>query len=223
MTFDPSSDFGDIVDGLEAVTLSVSGIDDQAIVRAHRNQVTNQQVEASNGQTRQGDTIWQWAISETPTRPILGSTITDGDSEVWTILQIAEQVLASKWSATCRDLAVEANLDTLITIQQATYAKSDAGAAVPTWADVYTDVRARVQPVDQLPELDHDRDETERRYRVILASDLAISTVGADWRVVDADGDIYAIEKYERAERIDTLPALDVLFISESSSSSSGS
>ena len=223
MSFDPSGDFASIVDGLEAVTLSVSGLADQSILNAHRNQVSTAEVEASNGQTKQGDTIWQWPLSETPTQPVLGSTIVDGDGDTWTILIVNEQVLASKWQATCRDLAVEANLNTLVTIQSATYAKGEHGDAVPTWADAYTSVRARVQEIDQTTEVEHDADETAKRYRIILAADLSIDTVGADYRVIDADDEIYSIVSYEQPARIDVLPVLVVERTGTYTSSSSGS
>jgi len=160
MSFDPTTDFEDIVDGLEAVTLSVSGLDDQAISNAHRNQVSSAEVEISNGQVRQDDTIWQWPASESPTRPLLGSTITDADGDVWTILSIHEQVMGTKWSAVCRKLDVEDTESTLITIQSAAYSKGTHGELEATWSDAYTEVRARVQPLDQTPEVEHDADET---------------------------------------------------------------
>lgn len=218
--FDPSGDFEDIVDGLEAVTLAVSGLSDQAIAKAHRNQVTNAEVEASNGLARMGDTIWIWSTAEVAIRATLGSTITDADSRIFTILGIDLRVLSNTWAATCRELAVEARADTLIDIQQATYSKGEHGSAVPSWADVYTDVRARIQPFEQVPEVEHDRDETERRYRIILETELVMDTIGSDWRVVDADGDLYIVERYEQAERIDTLPVIVALFTSTSSSGS---
>jgi len=221
MTWDPSGDFADVMDGLEAVTLSVSGLDDQSILNAHRNQVSNVEIEASNGLARQGDTIWQWPLSETPTRPVLGSTITDGDGDAWTILEIHEQVLASKWSALCRELAIEETSDTLITIQSASYSKGVHGAAVPTWTNAFTNVRARIQPISQTVEVDHDADETAELYRIILAADLAISTLGADYRVIDADGQIYSVISYEAPSRIDTLAVITAQRTGTSSSSGS--
>ena len=220
MSFDPSEDFALIVDGLEAATLSVSGLADQSILNAHRNQVTNTEIEASNGKVRQGDTVWQWPVSETPTRPVLGSTITDGDGRVWVIIEINEQVLSSKFSAVCRERKVEEIADTLITIQVATYSKGDHGALEPTWANVYTSVRAKVQPIDQTLEVEHDADETADMYRIILAADLAIDTVSASYRVIDADDQVYSIISYEQAGQIDVLP---VIVAQRTGSSSSGS
>lgn len=223
MSFDPSGDFADVVDGLEAVTLSVSGIADQDILKAKRFQVTNTEVEASNGQVRQGDSVWQWPASETPTRAILGSTITDGDGRVWTIIQIHKQVLSSKWSVVCRELAIEETAATLITIQIATYVKDVHGAQVASWADLFTSVRAHVQPIEQTTEIEHDADETEELYRIILSEELAITTLTAQYRVIDADGAIYSVLKYERLSRIDTLPVIVAERTGTQSSSSSSS
>ncbi len=223
MTWDPSTDFEDIVDGLEAVTLSVSGIADQAIANAHRNEVTNAEIEASNGQTRKGDTVWQWPVSESPTRPLLGSTLTDGDARVWTIREISEQVLSSKFSAVCRELAVEVNANTLITIQIATYVKGIHGAAEPTWATAFANVRARVQPISQTPQVEHDADEATLLYRITLEADLSIDVVRANYRVVDATNAVYLIVSYQGAEQIDMLPTIMAeKQIETSSSGSSG-
>ncbi len=222
MSFDPSGDFADVVDGLEAATLSVSGLGDQSILNAHRNQITNAEIEASNGKARQGDTIWQWPVSETPTRPVLGSTLTDGDGRVWTILAIHKQVLSSKWSAVCRELDIEDGSATLITIQKATYTKGTHGAAVATWANEYTNVRARIQLAAQTIEVEHDADETEDTYRIILESDLSVDPLRADYRVIDGDGDVYSVLSYEQAGRIDTLSVITAQK-TISSSSSSGS
>lgn len=214
------------MDGLEAVTLSVSGIADQSILNAHRNQLMRAEAEAADGDVRQGDTIWQWPKSETPTRPPLGSTITDGDGNVGTILRLNEQVLGSKWEAITVNLAVEAKLDTLITIQVATYSKAAGGEAIATWTDLYTAVRAKVQPVTHTPEVEHDRDETRHEFRIILGADLAIDAVSRKYRVIDSALASYAITDYQQPGRIDELPVLlceRVGSISSSSSSSSSS
>lgn len=224
MSFDPSADFADVVDGLEAATLTYRGSGvTAALLHSHRNQIRERELEAAGGDAKLGDVIWQWPVSESSTWPELGSTLTDGDGDVWTILTLDKQVMRSKWSALCRNLAVEARLDTLITIQQATYTKGIGGALVATWADVYASVRARVQLITQRPEVEHDADETEETYRIILESDLSIDTIGADYRVIDSDGEVYAVTSYERSERIDTLPALEAVRTGTAGSSSSSS
>jgi len=208
VTFDPSTDFETVGDGLEIVTLQVYGEDDQTIEHAHRNQVTMKEAAASNGLARQGDTIWQWPLAETPTRPPLGSVIVDGKGDRWTILGIDEQLLGSKWSATCRNLAVEAQLDTLVTIQAASCSKDDAGEAIPSWGDLITDVRARVQPVAAAPDVDGDQNITDLKYEIILEQDWWSLLSGYTLRIVDAGGTVYRVDDYRRPERIDALPVV---------------
>lgn len=214
--FDPSTDFETVVDGLEAATLQVAGQADQPVDNAHRNQVREQEADASAGDVKLGDTIWQWPVAETPARPPLGSALVDGQGNRWTILRLDEQVLGSKWSATCRDLAVEARLDTLVTIQRAAYAKDAAGEAIPTWSDLHTGVRAKVQPTSQTPEVEADADVTDRQYEIILADDLAV-VPGGDTRIVDSQDRVYRIDDYRRPERIDVLPVVAVTRIDAAS------
>jgi len=212
--FDPSSDFETVTDGLEAVTLQVAGQEDQAIAHAHRNQAKNAEADEADGDVRQGDTTWQWPAAESPTRPPLGSVIVDGAGDHWTILAIDNQVLRSKWSATCRNLAVEARLDTLVTIQQAVYAKSDAGEAVPTWEDLHAGVRAKVQPITKTPEIESDAETTDQAYEIVLEADLA-DVPAADLRIVDSEGSVYRIDDYRRPSRIDVLPVVEATKVGE--------
>jgi len=211
MAFDPSNDFAAIVDGLEAVTLEVRGRDDQAITNAHRGQHDRREAEPSDGQVLAAATIWQWPSDESE-RPPLGSVIVDGDGQRYTIIELAEQVLGAKYSATCRRLSIEAGLDTTVTIEQAAWTKSTAGEAVATWATLLAGQRARVQPVAQTTEIEHDARETNQRYDVILEREppesvLAKFTSGV--RVRDAEGSTYRVERYVAAERIDRLPKLE--------------
>jgi len=221
LDFDPSTDFADVVDGLEAVTLTYrdGSSTEVEVTNALRRQIDWKEAEASGGDARAGDTVWHWPISEAATLAPLGSTITDSDGNVFTILEVApsHQVLG-KYAARTRDLVHEARLDTLVTIQVATYTKDDDGVAVPTWADAYTEVRAKVQPWQYTPEVEHDADEIERLVRIVLAADLAV-VPGANYRVVDSDGEVYHVIRYEQPARIDVLP---VLVCERTGSSSSG-
>lgn len=218
---DFAADFADVVNGLETVTLAYRNGSSVTINHAHRRAVTWKEIEASGGDVRAGDTVWQWPQSESAAQPPLGSTLTDSAGDVWTILGInPSHQITAKWTAVCRQLAVEERLDTLVTIQVATYTKDDWGVAVPTWADAYTDVRARVQPVTQTPDVAHDADEVEQLVRIMLESDLVI-VPGADYRVIDSDLEIYQVVRYEQAERIDALPVLVCERTGTSSSSGS--
>lgn len=209
MTLDISADFASVVDGLEAVTLAVRGGDSQAITHAHRNQHRRREADPAGGQAVAAVTTWQWPMSESD-RPPLGSVIVDAAGERYTIVGLAEQVLASKYSADCRRLSVEAGIDTWINLARAGYAKNTSGEAVATWQPVATGLRAKVQPVAHVAEAEHEADETQQQYAVILERDLPteIDVAGVDLRVTDVRGGTYRVLRYEQPERIDVLPRL---------------
>lgn len=221
VAFDPSGDFAEIVDGLEEVTLTYrDGSSTQVtIAHAHRREISWREAEASGGDVRAGDTVWHWPQSESAMMPPLGSTISDDDGNVFTILDIApSHQCLGKFVARTRDLVYEARLDTLVTIQSASYAKDSHGVAVPVWSDVYVDVRAKIQPQQYTPEIERDADEVEQVVRIVLADDPAIMP-GADYRVIGPDLGMYHVLRYEQPERIDVLPVLVCERIGTSSSS----
>jgi hypothetical protein len=112
---------------------------------------------------------------------------------------------------------MEAGLNTTGQFEQATYTKSDAGVAVASWAEItgLTSLAARIQPVEQVPEVEQDRDRTRPKVRIILDSEpdlssLTLSAMGGDVRFVeDVTGNAYLVERFEQSSRIDVLPAVE--------------
>jgi len=212
LAFDPRDDFGTIVDGLEPITLRMTGESPVSVPLAHRNQISTEEVEASNGQLKQSDTVWQWPAdpAQPLVKPPLGSTIRDQHLTVWTILAIRLQVMSHKWEAVCRDLAIEAGLNNAITILQATYTRDNSGEAIATWTVLSSGLRARVQPVDSEAEVLHGADQVTAEARILVEEPLPAAWLagGVHLRVVDASGNHYTVTGYEQSERIDVLPAL---------------
>jgi hypothetical protein len=215
--FDPSGDFAAIMDGLEAVTLAVRGRADTTIQHAHRNQYQSDDPGQAAGEIRRGMTTWQWPASESPDRPPLGSVLVDSTGRRHTILDLSERVLSSKYSATCIDLAVEARLDNLVTIERATYTKNVRGEAVASWSVLAENVEARVQPLGEDLSVEDGRDTTAAGFEIILGRDItvsdgdghdAIDPIGADYRLVDAAGNTFRVLRYQRPGRIDALPKI---------------
>lgn len=209
MTFDPSTDFEDIVDGLQAVTLEVRGGSSVSIAHAHRNQHRRLEADPANGKSLAALTTWQWPMTES-SRPPLGSVIVDATGDRYTVVAISEQVLGSKYSADCRRLSVEFGLDTYVDLLKASYAKNAQGEAIATWTAIATGLRARVQPSEEVAEIKHRADEVSPRFAVILERDLPAAhiPVGANLRVRDRDRNVYRILRHQRPERIDALPVL---------------
>jgi len=210
--FAPSGDFEAIVDGLEPVTLRVAGEPSVSIPLAHRGHVSAAEAEASNGQLRQSDTVWQWPSDpSTPlVQPVLGSTILDGALQVWTILAVRLLVLSHVWEAVCRNLAVEAGLNNAVTILRATYTRDDSGEAIPAWSVFQSGLRARVQPVTSEAEVTLGADRVAAEVRIVIEESLPAAWIagGVHLRAIDASGQHYTVTGYEQSERIDVLPAL---------------
>ncbi len=209
---DLRGDFAAVVDGLEPITLRMPGVASVSVPMAHRGQVDAAEVEASNGQLRQSDTVWQWESDPaTPlVKPPLGSTILDRHLSVWTILAIRLQVMSHKWEAVCRDLAVAAGLNNAITLLQATYTRDSNGEAIATWTAVSEGLRARVQPTDATAEVQLGADQVKREVRITVEEPIDSDLIagGVHLRVVDASDRHYIVTGYEQSERIDTLPVL---------------
>jgi hypothetical protein len=210
--FDPSGDFETIVDGLEPITLRATGKPSVSVPLAHRGNVSAEEAEASNGQLKQSDTVWQWPSdpAEPLESPALGSTILDGALNVWTILAIRLQVLSHAWEAVTRNLAVEAGLNNAVTILRATYTRDASGEAIPTWSVLSSGLRARVQPVDSEADVLQGADQVTAEVRIVLEASAPAAWLagGVHLRAVDASGNHYTVTGYEQSERVDVLPAL---------------
>jgi len=216
VTPDITDDFETYVDNIESVTLTIRG-GDSYTAKAHRNQVQTLEHRPDGGDIRQGDLIWHVSatmdsgeeledLSEVP----LGSTLTDPEGLVWTILNANLQVWRSKWEFHTRNLTIVAGLDTLVTLQHCTYTKDiNTGERVETWTDHTTSIRAKIQPQTKTPEIEHDTDETEELYEVVLESSLSI-VPGESYRIVDSSSDIYRVISYQQPDQISSLPYLVV-------------
>lgn len=206
--FTPTTEFLDVVDGLEPVTLVPrDGGSETAIAGAKRRAVSLQEAEASGGRYTRADVVWHIAASQLDSPPSLGDRIVDGAGENWTVLDVARAARDTRWACHARNLAVAAGLDTVVRIQQAAWSKDRHGAAMATWSDLRL-VQARIQPLALRPALEHDAQSARATHRIVLAEQVAVTE---NMRVVAADATVYAIESYEQAERIDTLPAINVV------------
>jgi hypothetical protein len=231
---DITRDFELYVDNLTYATLTIANSAQAGqtfqITTAHRNQVSAREYAPSNGNVRRSDTIWQFPITQanvaTPIIP-LGSTLTlhpsvsssgVNDAEVWTILSCSKQIWSSKWEVLCRNLAMEANLNTQADIIRATYSSNYDGERIPSWALVSANVRANFQPVTSESKAEKDRDHSDLLYDITLESAPSF-TPGVDYRIVDPSGLVYGILEASNLNRIDELPVIRARLIQGYSSS----
>jgi len=191
LTFSPGTDFEDVCDGLEGITLTKRDTTQLVISSALRRAV--RQVEGggeggtSGGDVQVGDVYWHLPVSQMASEPELGATITDDESRIWTILEVEEQTLSRRWRCLTREFSIREATETLITIQRATFSKGTHGESTPTWSNWQTNVRAKIQPLNDL-RIDG------KAYDVWLSTDYAL---GARHRFKDSNNVIYNIISIE--------------------------
>lgn len=206
LTFDPSTDFEDVTDGLEAVTLLGSG-SSTSVTKALQRAVSTKELEASDGKYRTDDTVWHLPFAEVATRPTLGNVIKDAAGLRWSILAVQEHTLSNRWRCVCRDLTIEAKLDDYATIQLARFpVDATYGVAKPQWHDEIT-VKAKFQPEQQNQGIADGQHDAVAQWRVTLARDFNF-TPGRKYRLLDQKGVAYDFVSMENRERIDRFPTV---------------
>jgi hypothetical protein len=194
------------------------------------------ELDPSAGQVLKGDKLFAWPQYATA-RPPLGSQIIDGNGDAWTILAVYAKDDVKTWDCHARALAIVYGLDNVASVLEASYTKSPGGEAIPTWSTLLTGIAARFQPVDQTAKILEDAEWPKTTYHVFLGTDIfspdiPVEPASADYRLVDSAGRHYRVVRYQRPERIDTLPMAVCVLVIEGeeggaidriSSSSSGS
>jgi head-tail adaptor len=207
MAFDPSTDFENIVDGLESIMLDRRGSDSEAITNALRRDITTLEASASNGKYTASDTKWHFPASAVDSMPRLGDVIEDANGERYTILEVQTATLGKRYRCVSRNVAVVYGLDCWVTIEKATYSKGTQGAIERAWA-AWKKVRARIQPVDAVPEKSAGMQRTEKRYNVMVAENCDIDN---SYRIKGPDGTLYRFEKSTQSEQIGGLQTIEVI------------
>jgi len=211
-TFTPGSDFEDIVDGLEPVTLKRRGSSDVSVSHALQRAVDTSEVEASDGRYLSGDVRWHFPVAEVSSRPTPGDDVVDGNSVYWKVIDVQEAALSRRWRCVCRNLSVAFGLDDFVKIEQAAYSKGTGGAAEDNWKTLLTGLRARIQPGAFSALVDQGARRTERLYTIYIGEDLPRENLDEihSLRVVDKQGNNYRIISYSAMERIGELAQLEV-------------
>jgi hypothetical protein len=208
LTFDPSGDFVQVTDQLEAVTVRPRDSSaDTAVGHALRRGVTTGEADASDGRYTAGDVAWHLPAAELPDPPQPGDAVIDADARRWTVLVVLASTLAGRWRCVARDLALAHGLDDYVDVEQAAYSKGDGGAEQAVWHPWRTGLRASIQPVRAAAEDQRQRQVTRTAYTVFLDEDL---TLDHRHRVKGPDGTIYRVIGLRKAERIDALTEIDV-------------
>jgi len=202
LSFAPTTDFTDIVDGLEAVTLERKGATATEITNALQRKIRTYEIASATaafthggtgGGLTYGDVRWHLPKSECTVTPRLGDKILDGSGARWTVLEVTEATMSTRWMCICRNKAVVHGLNDTITIERATYAKATSGVTEATWATWRTGVRARIQEVDARAQAQVGKRETRKQFDIFIEEDLDIKHTN---RAKGPDGTYYRILGY---------------------------
>jgi hypothetical protein len=117
-------------------------------------------------------------------------------------------MLDSRYMCVARRLEIADGLDQLIDIEQAAWAKGDAGAATATWNTVATDIAARIQPLRREVVVEHRRRTIRATHVVYVVEPFAWTE---NHRIVGPGGELYSVVRSEKQERLDQLEEVTVV------------
>lgn len=182
-------------------------------VQAKRRNLNAREKAASNA-TYVGASL-NWMIPTSlvtgPIKP--GDLITDGDGQIYTVLETDLRAFKSFWYLTCVNLAIAYDLQDLVDVQRATIILDGAGAAVKVFPPdggqtLYSSVAARVQPIEQ--EIREERGFRGPAIRYDVIVNQTATGISTEDRVLwTAIGKYLEIKRVRNPERIDELPILE--------------
>jgi hypothetical protein len=208
-SFSPGADFARVIDDLTPVTLVRVGTPDETLIdSALRQAIRTREAEHSGGRYTSSDVVWHLPAAGVPYEPRPGDVLVESNGRRWTVLDVGQATLRTRWRCICRDLAIAGGLDQEIQIEKAVYRKTPGGVEEAVWQTWRSGVQARIQPIAVETAGAHDRDATVARFRVFCAEDLPLDHT---YRIKDHRGAMYRILACRKAERIDALLEIDAV------------
>lgn len=205
--FEPQTDFQQVADGLEKVTLLPANGPSVTITGALRRVTNTSEPAPSLGKATEHDCVWHLPVSQLPHRPELGSRLRDAAGEQWTLLAVDHRVLAGRWQCRTRNLTLAHDLAQRIQIESPVPTKGMHGACERSWQTVASDIPARVQPEVREPEMVDGAAQDLALFVILVA---AWESYSAQVRVRDARGRVFEVLRIQRAERLGELIQLRV-------------
>jgi len=175
LSWNPRDDFLDAADSLEAVTLTSTSGTNTPVSGALRMRISEQEVAESNGRYTRRDVRWHLPAVQVAAPPQIGATITDGQGQKWTILEVDHDTRSSRWRCWCRLVRLTTTLSDRVNIQQASWTKDDHGGLVATWSNWKTDLAARVQALQAAVAAEHEQRFVRVTHVVYLAQPLELT------------------------------------------------
>lgn len=204
LTLDITGDFA-IVDNLETVTVTAKSGSAEDIDDCFSTPIRTREITASNGRYTAGDVRFHIPVDNSTASPEVGGTITTTAGSTYTILDVDTAGMSGIYKCGSRLLDIYNELNTLITIQVATWSKNTNGVQSATWSTEASSVRAKIQPATEQIETDEGARGIKKRFTIYLEAER---TLDHDRRIVGIDGSIYKILAYQGRDRLDQLPSV---------------
>lgn len=205
--FEPQTDFQQVADGLETVTLLTANGPSVTITGALRRVTNTSEPAPSLGKATEHDCVWHLPVAQLPNRPELGSSLRDAAGEQWTLLAVDHRVLAGRWQCRTRNLTLAHDLAQRIQIESPVHAKDKHGGSELSWQTIASDIPARVQPEVREPELVDGAGQDRAIFLILVA---AWEGYSAQVRVRDAAGRVFEVLRIQRAEQLGELVRIQV-------------
>jgi hypothetical protein len=162
------------VDGIEAITFVPAGGGSPVLVEhALRRKAHHAEAATSDGAYTASDVKWFLSTIDLTERPTPGATITDAAGDVWTVLEVWPDALNAAWRCRARNLVLAENLLHRVNVLRATWQATPAGAASAVWVAEFTDVPARIQPIDTKVTTEYEQRIARATHRVYLGQPLS--------------------------------------------------
>ena len=204
LTLDITGDFS-IVDNLETVTVTAKNNSDESVDSCFSTPIRTREIAASNGRYTAGDVRFHVPVDNTTAPPAVVIVPPTSGGEVYTILDVDNAGMSGIYKCGSRLLDIYNELNTLITVQVATWSKNANGVQAATWANEATSIRAKIQPATEQIETDEGARGVKKRFTIFLEAER---TLDHDRRIVGPDSSIYKILAYQGRDRLDQLPSV---------------
>lgn len=211
--YTPNLDFSteylvwDNVQTVEHTSVRDSGNVTTCVTHAHRHNITNQELAASNGVYMADDTVWRLPRATATVRPKRRDTIEDADGTIWTLLSVDRITDTRHYRCICRDLVIANDLDDTIGIWVCTNAQDAGAGRSPSFALSET-IQGRIQPVQADVEDRLGKRTTRKLFQCFLATEP--TTISTQDQIRSSGGTIYQILGWTSPSSVDTLFTVDV-------------
>jgi hypothetical protein len=203
----------EVMQGLDTMTLKVEGSADIVLDNCVVSEpIDTHEMEPSDGQVPQMDSLFVWPVYRSPAKPPLGSVLVDADDVYWTLLTVRRKQHVETWECHGRNLEVLPGVYNTITALKAVFGKGQANEAKPDWRGLVSGKRtptaedqftARIQPATEDAVLRFDAEWTKQAARIILDTPLRLDMANGEFRILSATGERYRILRYFDPQRID--------------------